>query len=116
MGFFSDLKGMKAVQKIAHGGVDKLSLSQIVCLITNMPDAKRNLTEAQFNDVYDLYKNYRKCTTKLPMDADGYVNICINIIFICSNGTYMLINVAITINGPNGIYSSDFFIFVIRND
>lgn len=80
MGIFSDLKGMKAVQKIAHGGVDKLSLLQIVCLITNMPDAKRNLTEAQFNDVYDLYKNYRKCTTKLPMDADGYVNICINII------------------------------------
>ena len=27
----------------------------------------------------------------------------------------MLINVAITINGPNGIYSSDFFIFVISN-
>ena len=24
-------------------------------------------------------------------------------------------NVAITINGPNGIYSSDFFIFVINN-
>ena len=27
---------------------------------------------------------------------------------------YILINVAITINGPKGMYSSDFFIFVIN--
>ena len=40
------------------------------------------------------------------------VKIYINVFFICSNGIYMLINVAITMNGPNGMYSSDFFIFV----
>ena len=28
---------------------------------------------------------------------------------------YILINDAITINGPNGMYSSDFFIFVASN-
>ena len=36
--------------------------------------------------------------------------------FIVSNGTYILINVPITINGPNGIYSLDFLIFVINSN
>ena len=39
----------------------------------------------------------------------------ISTFFICSNGTYILRNVAITINGPKGIYSSDFFNFVTSN-
>ena len=43
------------------------------------------------------------------------VNILSNISFIVSNGTYILINVPITIKGPNGIYSLDFLIFVISN-
>ena len=40
------------------------------------------------------------------------MNICNNIFFIVSKGTYILINVPMTMNGPNGIYSLDFFIFV----
>ena len=42
------------------------------------------------------------------------VNISNSNNFICSNGTYILINVANTINGPNGMYSSDFLILVIN--
>ena len=43
------------------------------------------------------------------------VNICNNTFFICSKGIYILINVPITIKGPNGIYSFDFLIFVSNN-
>ena len=39
------------------------------------------------------------------------VNIFINTNFNNSNGTYILINAAIAINGPNGMYSLVFFLF-----
>ena len=35
---------------------------------------------------------------------------------IVLNGTTIAINVAITINGPNGMYSSVFFIFVANKN
>lgn len=38
MGLFSDLKAMNDLQQIKHGGVGKLSLSQITCFIVNMPE------------------------------------------------------------------------------
>ena len=44
------------------------------------------------------------------------MKIFIKMFFIVSNGTYILINVPITINGPNGIYSLDFLIFVINSN
>ena len=40
------------------------------------------------------------------------VNIVISVFANKLNGTNILINVEITINGPNGIYSSDFLILV----
>jgi len=43
------------------------------------------------------------------------VNITKSVFNNISNGTNILINVAITINGPNGIYSFDFFILVTIN-
>lgn len=72
MGLFSDLKAMNDLQQIKHGGVGKLSLSQITCFIVNMPDAKKNLSAKEYDSIYGLYKKLRKCTTK---DGNGYERI-----------------------------------------
>ena len=48
MGFFSDLKAIKDVQIISEGGTAKLSMSQIVNLIINLPDANRNLSSDKY--------------------------------------------------------------------
>ena len=52
MGLFSDLKAMNDLQQIKHGGVGKLSLSQITCFIVNMPDAKKNLSAKEYDAIY----------------------------------------------------------------
>lgn len=41
MGLFSDIKAAKDVQKLKQGGQANLSISQVVNLITNMPDAQK---------------------------------------------------------------------------
>lgn len=80
MGFFSDMKAMKDISRIKSGGSAKLSISQITCLITNMPDAQKNLSKEEFNAVYALYKEMRGCKTKVQMDMDGYLNTALKII------------------------------------
>ena len=66
MGLISDVKAMAGLQKIKAGGTTMLSISQITNLIINLPDGKRNLLPEQFNDVYNLYKQMRKCKTRYP--------------------------------------------------
>jgi len=80
MGIFSDVKALSDVQKIKTGRTVMLSISQITNLIINLSDAKRNLQSDQFNLVYDLYKQMRKCKTKMAMDQDGYLDTAIKII------------------------------------
>lgn len=82
MSFFSDLKAAANVQRIKHGGTARLSLSQVTCLIVNMTDARKNLPERQFNEVYGLYRQFRKATTKIPMDKRTYTETAVKIIKI----------------------------------
>lgn len=80
MGLFSDAKAITDVQKIKNGGTAELSISQITNLIINLPDAQRKLTPAEFQAVHGLYKQMRKCKTKLQMDMDGYLDTVVKII------------------------------------
>lgn len=81
MGKLSDIKAAMDVIRITKsGGTAKLSISQITMLITNMSDAQRNLTPEQFQAVYTLYKNLRKCNTKMEMDKNGYFETATDII------------------------------------
>jgi len=80
MGFFSDLKGMMGVQRIKTGGTANLSIAQITGLIVNMPDAQRKLTKDEFDAVYALYKELRKCKTKMKLDLSGYTETAVKII------------------------------------
>ena len=75
------VKAMIAVQRLKNWGVtEKLSKSQIVCLITNLPDAKKHLSERQYGFVKSVYGLYRKETTLYPMDMLRYVDTCKEII------------------------------------
>ncbi len=80
MGLFSDIKAAKDVQKLKQGGQANLSISQVVNLITNMPDAQKNLSNKEFEQVYSLYKQMRKCSTKIPVNLDGYFDMALEII------------------------------------
>lgn len=80
MGIFADVIGMKNLQKIKTGAIAKLSISQITCLITNMPDAQKKLSNEDFQKVYSLYTELRKCTTKIPMDLNTYTDTALKII------------------------------------
>lgn len=80
MGIFGNIMAIKDVQKIKKGGTAKLSISQITGLITNMMDAKKNLTEQKFNEVYKLFSELEKCNTKRYMDMEGYCETAVSII------------------------------------
>lgn len=80
MGFFADIKAIKDVQLIKAGGTARLSISQITTLITNMPDARKRLSKEEFESVYALFKELRKCNTKIEMDMFGYLETAKKII------------------------------------
>lgn len=80
MSIFSDFQAISELKKLKKGKVASLSMSQIVCVITNMTDAKRNLSSEQYRDVYALFQEYRKCNTKLSITMDDYLDIAIKII------------------------------------
>jgi len=82
MGFLSDMKAAINVQKIKNGVLAKLSISQIVCLIVNLPDAQRNLTAQQFQDIYAAYKELRRCKSKLTLSIEGYYDVASRIILL----------------------------------
>ena len=80
MGIFSDIKAMGCVQKIKRGGFAELSVSQIACLLINLPDAKSKLPPEQYEEIYSLFKEMRKCTTKMPMEMTAYCDVAEKII------------------------------------
>lgn len=79
-GVFSDAKAIANIQRIKNGGIANLSISQITTLVINLPDAKKNLTAKEFDQVYALYKEMRKCKTQNPVDMNGYCATAIKII------------------------------------
>lgn len=80
MGLFSDFKAVKDVQRIKAGGTAQLSIGQVTNLLINLPDAEKNLSAQEFNSVYALYKEMRKCTTKMKMDINAYFCTAVEII------------------------------------
>lgn len=80
MGIISDFKAVRGVQKIKNGKIAKLSISQIVNLIINLPDAKRKLSQEEYEQVYWTYKGMRECKVKLPMNMEVYCDLAIKII------------------------------------
>ena len=75
------LKAMIEIQKIKdNGGKANISLSQVVCLICNSPDAKRNLNAEEYaiyNRIFSDYRRQSKCKT---IDYQGYIDMCTIII------------------------------------
>jgi len=80
MSIFSDYRALSELKKLKKGEIANLSMSQIVNAIINLSDAKKNLSQEQYKNVYMLYREYRKCNTKLQLTMNGYLNIAIKLI------------------------------------
>lgn len=80
MGLFSNMSAISTVQRIKQGETLPLSLAQITNMIINLPDAEKNLPADKFNSVYSLFNGFMGCTTKIPMNLDGYYASCVKII------------------------------------
>lgn len=81
MGLFDDIKALSSVQKIKNGSAGEyLSIRQVVNMIINLQDAKKNLPDAQYKEVYALFTEFRKCKTKIPMNAQTYLYTCVKLI------------------------------------
>ena len=66
--------------KINNGEQGKLSIAQITDFIISLQDAKSKLSPNEFNQIYNLYKKLKNCTTKLELDKEGYYETAIDII------------------------------------
>lgn len=82
MGYLSGLKAVLAVEKMKKGGTAKLSIGQITNLIVNMPDAQKNLSKEQFQNVYSMYLAFTKCNTKMLIDLGEYYETACQIISV----------------------------------
>ena len=80
MGIISDVKSVGAIQKIKNGGIAKLSVSQIVNVLINLPDAAKKLSNTEYIKVHELYKEMRKSTIQIPMNMDMYLDTAVKII------------------------------------
>lgn len=80
MGIISGIQAISGVQKIKNGGMAKLSISQVTSLIINLPDAQKNLSKEEYNRVYSLFSQMEKCTTKMLMNMDLYLDTVVKII------------------------------------
>lgn len=80
MGLFSDIRAVRAVQKIKKGGTEKLTISQITGLLINLPDAERNLSKKEFEEVYALFKEMKTCNTSMQMNIELFMDTAVKII------------------------------------
>lgn len=80
MGIFANIKAMRDVQKIKHGGTAYFTISAITNLIINLPDAQKTLDRAAFDRVFELYKKFDKCKTKVVLNYDGYLATAVEIL------------------------------------
>ncbi len=75
------IKAMKDIQRIKlNGGFADLSYSQVVNLISNTPDAQKNLTPEEFTKYREIFEKYRKKTKCITTDINGYLCLCGDII------------------------------------
>lgn len=77
MGIFNSFN---KINKLKNKQKASFSYSEIVGLIINLSDAKKNLSNEQFEKVYRLYKDIKKSTTKYDVDLNGYYLLCSDII------------------------------------
>ena len=82
MGYLSGLKAVLAVEKMKKGGTAKLSIGQITTMIVNMPDAQKNLSKEQFQNVYSMYLAFTKCKTKMLIGLSEYYETACQIISV----------------------------------
>lgn len=80
MGLISGISAVSGVQKMKQGGTAKLSMAQITDMIINLPDATKNLSKEDFEKVYALYKEFKKCRTKMVLDMNAYLECATQII------------------------------------
>ena len=73
MGIISDISSLLSIQKMKSGKIAKLSISQIVNMIINLQDAKKNLSKGEYEQICELFTEMRKCTTRMPMNMDLYL-------------------------------------------
>lgn len=75
------LKASRDVQRIKlYGGTAKISLSQVVIIISNSQDAKRNLSPDEFSQFKIIYDGFRKQKKQVQVDFLGYIGLCEQII------------------------------------
>ena len=75
------IKAMEDIQRIKlNGGFANLSFSQVVNLISNTPDAQKNLTPEEFTQYREIFEKYRKKTKCIYTDINGYLSLCTDII------------------------------------
>lgn len=71
------IKGMRDVQRIKiHGGTANLSFSQIICLICNSSDAKKNLSAEEFEAFKTIFSKFRRQSKCNTVDYNGYIDMC----------------------------------------
>ena len=80
MGILADMKAMKEVERIKMGGTAQLSIASITNMIINTVDAQRSLSKQQFDQVWRVYSQMRKCTAKMTLDYEGYLRTCVDIL------------------------------------
>ena len=80
MGIFANIKAMTDVQKIKSGGTAFFTISSITYLIINLPDAQKSLDRTTYDCVFELYKQFNKCKTKMKLDYYGYLATAVDIL------------------------------------
>ena len=75
MGLISGACALVQIARIRKGKLGKLSISQITQMIVNMPDARKNLDNATFEKVCDIYKQLRKCKVKRNITPSEYISV-----------------------------------------
>lgn len=80
MGIISAIQAIFAIQKIRNGGVASLSIAQVANNIISLSDAQKNLPKEKDDQVRTLFYEMQKCTTKMPMDMETYMDVALRII------------------------------------
>ena len=82
------------VQRITQGGgTASLSYSQVILLIVNSEDAKKNLTEKEYFAFQQIVLAFRQQTKCIKVDSAGYYKMCFTIITECERYfPYMLVD------------------------
>lgn len=77
----SDFKAAMDIQRIKTvGGTAQLSIAQVTKMVVNLQDAKKNLSEEQFAQVYGVYLALREKVKPIRVDFSGYIEMAVDIV------------------------------------